>query len=692
MRKLELVALKSDMNDVLECLGHAGCFQIAAGMPHAGVAPGGDVPGEGAPDAGPPFPEGEEGGASKYRAGLDTLEELRRVLGFAYPESVPKGARLPDEAELARLEAMRARMRSIGDALRSNADRAAKVREALEEAGLFAGLELPYRELDSLSFLVVRIGRVPPEELGAIREVLGEGAIALALGAKGDVVAVASKRGRFALDAELSRAGFTPRQFSAEFKGVPRELPAALERELMELEERRLFLEREKEDLREELSGPWLALAASFAVAASVEEVKLSLESSSQAYRLEGWAPKDEIGALAGTIACKTGGRVALRAFSPMELESVRSGQEEVPVLLKKRRFVSSFERMVLSFGTPPYGSVDPTPFVCIFFVLFFAIMFGDLGQGFLILAGAIAIYAGLIPALAKWKVFAPIGMACGIGSMLMGVLTGSCFTFENFLVPLTRALSGAILGSPVDRFLTLMPEGSSAKVLVFFGLTLALGVLVNSTGLAINIVDRLRAGRRGEALFSKTGLAGALFFLWAISMGVRALLGSRPAWFDALGLGLPLLALILEERLSALVDGGRNERGDAGRAEGSREDREGGFAAGVKAFVAVLEPISYYLSNSLSFLRVGAFALSHVVLSFIVFTMGDMMRQRSALGLVWQLLIVLFGNAIILFLEGLIVAIQIVRLQYYEFLSKFLTETGSPFDPFRFRFRKEQS
>src|SRR5208337_4613333 len=270
------------------------------------------------------------------------------------------------------------------------------------------------------------------------------------------------------------------------------------------------------------------------------------------------------------------------------------------------------------------------------------------------------------------------------IGSTLMGILTGSCFTFENALVPLTRAVSAALLGRPVDRFLSLMPEGGSGRILAFFGFTLALGVVVNSTGLVINIVDRLRAGRPDEALFAKTGLAGALFFWWAVGMGIRAVFGSRPAWFDAFGLGLPLLGLIFEERLASLV-GGRRAGGAARASDG------GAFAAGVKAFVSVLEPLSYFLSNSLSFLRVGAFALSHVVLSFIVFTMGDMLARRSAAGLAWQLVIVLCGNAIILSLEGLIVAIQIVRLQYYEFLSKFLTETGIPFAPFKFRFRKEQ-
>ncbi len=666
MRKLELVALKRDMNEVLERLGHAGCFQIA--MKVRAESPGTDL----APE--------EEGGASRYRNSLDALEELRRSLELKYPEKVPEGARLPGPRETEALEAMRARAASILDAIRSNAERAAKAREALEEAGVFAGLALPYRELDRLSFLTVRIGRVAPEELPAIRNSLGERAISIAVGGKGDIVAVTSRKGRFALDTELARAGFSPRQFSPDFAGVPPELPAALERELAELDAQRTFLEREKADLREELSLPWISLAASFAVAASVEEARLSLESSAQAYRLEGWVPAEEVENVAKAVASRTEGRVALRSFAPREIEGVRNGDEDVPVLLKRRRFVSSFERMVLSFGIPPYGSVDPTPFVCASFVLFFAIMFGDLGQGLLILAASLALYLGLVPALARWKVFAPIGIACGIGSTLMGFLTGSCFTFENALVPLTRAISGALFGAPRDRFLSLMPEGGSGKILVFFGFTLALGVVVNSTGLIINIIDRFRAGKPGEALFAKTGLAGALFFWWAVGMGVRAILGSRPAWFDVLGLGLPLLALVFEERLGLLVSGarGRSERGD------------GAFAGGVKAFVAILEPVSFYLSNSLSFLRVGAFALSHVVLSFIVFTMGDMMRQRSDMGMLWQLIIVICGNAIIIFLEGLIVSIQIVRLQYYEFLSKFLTETGSPFVPFKFQFRKE--
>jgi V/A-type H+-transporting ATPase subunit I len=85
------------------------------------------------------------------------------------------------------------------------------------------------------------------------------------------------------------------------------------------------------------------------------------------------------------------------------------------------------------------------------------------------------------------------------------------------------------------------------------------------------------------------------------------------------------------------------------------------------------------------SFLRVGAFALSHAVLSFIVFTLSGMVSQIAA-GPIFSMIIMIFGNGVIIILEGMIVAIQVIRLQYYEFFSKFFTETGVEFSPFRFR------
>jgi V/A-type H+-transporting ATPase subunit I len=107
-----------------------------------------------------------------------------------------------------------------------------------------------------------------------------------------------------------------------------------------------------------------------------------------------------------------------------------------------------------------------------------------------------------------------------------------------------------------------------------------------------------------------------------------------------------------------------------------------------MEGFVEVMETASGYISNTVSFLRVGAFALSHAVLSYIVFRFTEELARPGGgpAGSVSALLILIFGNLVIIVLEGMIVAIQVVRLQYYEFFSKFFTETGVEFTPFRFR------
>ena len=95
---------------------------------------------------------------------------------------------------------------------------------------------------------------------------------------------------------------------------------------------------------------------------------------------------------------------------------------------------------------------------------------------------------------------------------------------------------------------------------------------------------------------------------------------------------------------------------------------------------------ISSYLSNTVSFLRVGAFALAHAVLGFII----EMMMGITPVA--GSVVIAIIGNAIVIVLEGMIVAIQVIRLQYYEFFSKFFSETGREFKPFSFSYKNENS
>jgi V/A-type H+-transporting ATPase subunit I len=339
---------------------------------------------------------------------------------------------------------------------------------------------------------------------------------------------------------------------------------------------------------------------------------------------------------------------------------------------------------LVFSYGAPLYGSIDPTGFVAIFFTLLFGIMFGDMGQGLVLLLLGLLIKHKKLKFLSSFKNFGIPLIAVGISSMFMGLLYGSVFSNETLLEAPTRIITGALsrtqLGgalhiSETEKLLRLMPEkeGGIGKLFVFFGFTIGLGVILNSVGMIFNVLNQWTLKRYEKAVFSKTGIAGILIFWYAVVLALRIIFGGAFHLVDTIVLAALAMLIFFGPIMWRLISG---ERPIA---------PEGIFAFVMEGIVEMLEILSSYISNTVSFLRVGAFALSHAVLSFIVFYLSGMVG-KSIVGSIASFLIMLFGNAVIIVLEGMIVAIQVTRLQYYEFFSKFFTETGVRFTPFRFR------
>ncbi len=670
MRKLELIILNRDIDVVLAQIGESGSFQIASPVSEE---------------------EGNFHPVSSSAAGteieddrslecLQMLERTGKALGFEIPSTVARGLKLPGKREEELVEEFDARARTVVSEIAKTKARLEELHGARDEARAFSGLDLPFADLDRLSFLSVRIGRVEPEMASKLEASIGDRGFILPLDDSGQIIAASSRKGRFALDTDLERAGFRAKVFPADFAGIPAELPAALDHEIVNCEGRKNELEASLARLASQVREPWMELHSGFLVRTIIQKTKTGIESLEFAYRLYGWVPKDRVPTFVAGLESASGGRIAVRSFLPEELESVRSGKESVPVLLKHGKYVRSFERLVLSYGAPLYGTIDPTPIVAFFFILLFAIMFGDLGQGAVILIAGLFLLKTKRPGLAKFSAFAPIFMATGVGSMVMGLLDGSVFANEALLVPVNRFISGSLTGKPVDRFIQIMPEGGVDKLFSFFAFTLIIGLVINSVGLVVNIVNKFKLGKTGEALFGKTGLSGAMFFWWAAFLSIRMAAGGTFSFVDIPGLGIPALALFFSSSLERLVEG----RLHPSATEGKKE-KEGVIGLAVSGLVELIETFSYYLSNSMSFLRVGAFALSHAVLSFVVFTMGELLRTRAPAGILWEVLIFIIGNVVIIVLEGLIVTIQVVRLQYYEFFSKFFADTGKEFLPFGF-------
>ena len=339
---------------------------------------------------------------------------------------------------------------------------------------------------------------------------------------------------------------------------------------------------------------------------------------------------------------------------------------------MKHGKFVTSFERLIFSYGSPVYGTIDPTPFVAFFFTLLFGIMFGDLGQGLVFVIVGILLTKHWIPFFKSWHKFGPIFIAIGCSSSIMGLLTGEFFCNEHILEPVGKFLTGLFVGkeNAFAPILHMMPSADTVgQMFMFFLFTIGVGFVINSVGLIINIINNFIMKNYGKAIFGKTGICGTVFFWYVVSMVIRIFaFGSSIAIYDWIVIGITLLGVFFAEPLERLV-------------EGHKPVFENGlFSAIIQGIVELLEVVSSYLSNSVSFLRVGAFALAHAVLSYIIYTMSNLIPI-----VIGQIAVLIIGNAIVIVLEGMIVAIQVIRLQYYEFFSKFFTETGKEFVPFKF-------
>jgi V/A-type H+-transporting ATPase subunit I len=439
-------------------------------------------------------------------------------------------------------------------------------------------------------------------------------------------------------------------------------------------------INKEKNAMRSQSEGEFARLVSCWNTALIIEGIKALFTTTENLYHFSGWTPADTSAKMSSDLYDLTGGRIAIRAYSPHEIPSVRRGEEKVPVSMKHGTFVKGFEGVVFSYGAPLYGTIDPTALVAFFFTLLFGLMFGDVGQGFvLFLLGVLLRKAK--GGFAKFTKYSIPLISVGISSMIMGLLVGAVFTNEKILIGPTRAITGAITGNPVDRILHILPMasegGSMQKMFYFFGFTVALGIIYNSLGLIINIVNRIILKKYEGAFLSKTGIAGLFMYWYALFIAIRILLGGRFELYDLAGLVIPLLCIFFGPVIWRVISG-------------KRPVLEHGLLTFIlEGFVEVLETVSTYISNTVSYLRVGAFALSHAVLSYIVFHFSYQLAGSGITGSLSAVLIMLSGNLIIIVLEGLIVAIQVVRLQYYEFFSKFIIETGVEFVPFRFKAKK---
>ncbi len=310
--------------------------------------------------------------------------------------------------------------------------------------------------------------------------------------------------------------------------------------------------------------------------------------------------------------------RAALTAASARALVRFPEPPQELvaPLILRNPWWARPFELFARALGVPGRTEVDPSPLLAFVVPLLFGYMFADVGQG------AVLLLLGL--ALSKRYPVTRLLVAGGVSAMAFGFVFGGLFSHEH-VVPV-------LWFHPLDAPLTLL------------GVPLAFGAVLIALGQLLNGLEAYWRGAAWRWLLTDAGLLTAY---------VAAGLGSwRPAWFwlAGAGFGWYLLGHGLAERRAAAVPA---------------------------ALGTLLEQAFQLAVNTLSFVRVGAFALAHAGLSSAIVALAVAVDHPFV-----AIVIFVVGNLIVIVLEALVVSIQVTRLMLFEFFIRFLRGEGRPFRP----------
>ena len=376
----------------------------------------------------------------------------------------------------------------------------------------------------------------------------------------------------------------------------------------------------------------------------------LSIKTHACKYRksfvLVGWIPAEYEGQVESLLS----------AIESVEVTFTNAKDEikhSPPVKLKNPFFFRPFEYYTEMYGLPNSQEIDPSGFIAITYTLLFGIMFADVGQGIMLLIAAI------IMLKVKKMPLGALLIPCSICSTIFGFIFGSVFGFEELLTPVYKALFG-LKDKPIH-----VMEGETTKMLIFGAV--GIGVVLLMIAMILNIISCLKRKDIGGALFGVNGVSGLVFYTALVAGLVCTLLLGVNIMTTPYIIGLivlPLILIFLREPLSK-------------KLRGEKKLFEGGFGSFfVDNFFEMFEVLLSYVTNTMSFLRVGAFVLVHAGMMEVVFVMAGMF------GPVGSTITIILGNVLVMALEALLVGIQVLRLEYYEMFSRFYIGDGRKYEP----------
>ena len=436
----------------------------------------------------------------------------------------------------------------------------------------------------------------------------------------------------------------------ADYQGTPKEIVQRLERDISKIKQSISDTQTTIEDLLKSYESSIISdknrletLSENFNIRKYAALTHDEFVQKETRYLLMGWMTSED--ALA--FIQETDGDPNIVAI--LEDDNNHAGGVAPPTKIHNLGIFRPFEMFVKMYGVPNYHEFDPTWFVALTYSLLFGVMFGDVGQGAFLALGGYFLYKK------KGMDLGGIVALAGVSSAFFGFMYGSVFGFEGII--------DAMWLHPMTAMTNLPFIGSINTVFV---VSVAFGMFLILTTLVFNIMIEIKTSESKAVIFDRNGIAGLVFYAALVLCIVLFMTGNTlPAGIIlALFFGLPLLMMAFKEPIMAKIE------------QKAEEESEGIAMLAIQAFFEVFEILLSYFSNTLSFVRVGAFAVSHAAMMQVVLMLAGATEGGD---INW--IIIVLGNLFVVGLEGLVVGIQVLRLEFYEIFSHFYKGDGKPFE-----------
>jgi len=542
-----------------------------------------------------------------------------------------------------------------------------KLEDIRRQIELFGDIRSSIKARSHYSFLNVQTGLVPVERFPELdTELKTLPSVVLNLHTeheKCSVLLITMKRDDPKVDPLLAKYGWEDAEITHEMTGVEDHVSVDLKGKLKAYAKEQRDLQEESQVSIRKKSNMLQVLWANLRMNELYYRIQSYFSKTSRTVIFSGWLPASKSGTLQKGIIKATQGRCYMEWSDPEKLEKSEKIKVSVPVQLKNPRFLSPFQMLVTNYSIPEYGTVDPTPFVAVAYLIMFGLMFADAGHGFvLMLLGVVGmfLYRG---ERGDWFNLSKLVAYCGGVAIVFGVAFGAYFG-HHWFPPLWFDYHALVMGHTPQT-------GIIHDIYGILLLTLYFGIVVIVVGLFLNWINLVRRKRWLKLLLDKTGFLGAWAYGGGIYIGYYYMTQNNrlPDETTLLYLAIiPMLLFLVKPPLLYFIK--------------PKESRHPFTVMTVVDFfmewiVELLEVFGGYLANTLSFMRVAGLGIAHVSLLVAFKDIADMAGSP-----VFSLIIIIAGNILVIALEGLSAGVQSLRLNYYEFFSKYFSGMGEAYSP----------